>query len=130
MLAVILVGAVLWLLTFFLLAVSDSTPWFTGTEILGALAPVLALAVPGLINSRRGNSLQFVAWAIALAPLLMTVGSFISFFIQRAVFGNVYTPFAANISPLITLVLWCIPAWLLHRGLSARARSTSTEGAE
>jgi hypothetical protein len=118
--AVFIVGLLVWVPTLLVVSIARG-PWFNGTELFGALGPVLALVVPGLIHAERGGTVAAIA--VALAPILMLVGSFCSFFVTRAVFGPAYSVGGAFWGPLLTLALWAVPGLLFHFLLSNESPS-------
>jgi len=73
----LIVGSLLWLPALFFASISSTRPWFTGTEVVGGIALILAFAVSGVVRNARGGSAAILTWTIALAPLLLIIGSLI-----------------------------------------------------
>lgn len=131
---VFFVGLLLWLPVVFLSIVTKGIylgtllHYLAGGLNIAAAGPVLALAIPGFIHSSRGGSQWAVAWAIALAPLLVVIGSMSTYFFQNVIFGVVYHgSLADQLSPFIAFALWAIPGYLLHRSYSVRSEPTLDE---
>lgn len=117
-----IVGLFLWLPVVFLSIVTKDVylgtllHYLAGGLSVAAVGPILALAIPGFIHSSRGGSTWAVAWAIALAPLLVVIGSMSRYFLENILFGEVrLNSLSSHLSPFIALALWAIPGYLLHR---------------
>jgi hypothetical protein len=112
----VIIGLIIWIPSFYIVS-SFGGPWFQGTEIFGALGPVLALFLPGLLSGERGANVVLVS--IAIAPVLMVIGSFMSFFSKRFVFGSTYSPTAEALGPLLPLPFCALIGWAIYRLLNS-----------
>jgi len=107
----LIVGLVIWIpLSIFVSIVGG--PFMTGPQFIGAIGPVFALGIPGLI--RGGRSISMFVWAIALAPLLMILGVIVFFMLERGIFGNTYNPVGESVASVLSLGIWVILGGLLY----------------
>ena len=114
MIAAVLVGVVLWIPMVLIVAIVGG-PWFSGLQVYAALAPVLALLLPGLANaSRRRSGRLLAAWSVALAPLLAAIGSIAQLLVKRRLNGNVYSEFYENRSVLLVCACCIVIGIVLH----------------
>jgi len=118
----IIVGLLIWVPTMLIVDIVRG-PWFTGTEFLGAIGPILAFGLPGLIVDRKTR--WMFEWVCALAPFLIWFGSFSVFMLQRAIFGNIHTNFAETFSPLLALALWCFAGCALYLFLKKHVKTAN-----
>ena len=116
----LVVGLILWVPTLLLSGFNGMGPWFSGMEIVGAMGPVLAMAIPGVVSISRGGAGASLGWAVALAPILLVVGSISSFALNRSVFGGSHQPLAEKFGPILCLSLWMVVGWLAHVAFSPR----------
>ena len=114
MTAAIVIGVLVWTVTLLLDAVLHG-PWLGEDQWLAFVGPPLALVLPGLLNLAPRTAGRFLlAWGMALAPLLATGGVVLQFFLERAIRGNVYSPFYAKVSSAVVLFGSAVVAVLLH----------------
>jgi hypothetical protein len=108
---IIITGILLWVPALFLIYVLDG-PWFSnGFDVLAAISPVLALLVPGLLRP-QGSGGTIAALSVALAPLLLILGTLAQIFVTIAMNGGEYSKFFKNASSL-TVFACCIVIGLL-----------------
>ena len=88
--ATAIVGALVWAPVLFLMQV-DRGPWYHGTELVAALSPIVAFAIPGVVTFAKHGSSIGLAWTLACAPILAILSKTASFMLNRAVNGNMYS---------------------------------------
>ena len=99
-------GGLVWLPFLFLVRISRG-PWFLGAELFGAIGPIVAFCLPVFWSVYRGRRSAGFPWLVAFAPLLLVVGSFSSYSVKQAIYGNLHDPSAGTVAPLVTLAGWC-----------------------